>query len=329
VAVRRENSGEHGAELTRAMAVKERHAARLAAHPNVVGVGVGYELAGGRRTGRVCIRVYVRKKLPKASLPADAVLPDSIEGVPIDVIEDEFVLQQAPTVAIDDHRRRQLFMVGGISIGNLVAGGSGTLGISVFDNRTGRELILSNWHVLCRRADCQVGEAIIQPGQGGGDAGTSRDIVGRLVRWSLDNVDAAVAEPTGQRFLFKEVLEIGRVEASAQPSLGMRVRKSGRTTGLTEGTIADVSADINTPGYPSGTITFHSQIVVEGTTTVTDKGDSGSVFVDDDDRVVGLLYAGSGQRALANPIDAVLAALDIKLGPGMTVLDWPVIAAAL
>ena len=85
------------------------------------------------------------------------------------------------------------------------------------------------------------------------------------------------------------MLEIGPVDAPGRAVPGMRVRKSGRTTGLTEGVVADVSADIEVNGYPDRTRSFHNQIIVEGP-QVSDRGDSGSVFVGDDNQVVGLLF---------------------------------------
>jgi len=323
-------TGEQEKAVDRAKSVKERHVARLKAFPNVVGVGVGHEVVAGKRTDRISVRVYVRRKVPKTELPSEAVLPDSIDGIPVDVIEDEFWIHQQPPVTLEDHRRPHNFLVGGISIGNFLVGGSGTLGVSVFDNRTGQEMLLSNWHVLCAREQCQAGEPIIQPGTGGGDIGTANDLVARLLRAELTpDVDAATAQPSGQRLLFKDVLEIGLVEASSRAALGMSVRKSGRTSGLTAGIVTDVSADVDVNGYPNGTQSFRNQIVIEGTGEISVPGDSGSVWVDDANQVVGLNFAGSTKRAIANHIDAVLTALDINLGPGMTVLDWHPRAATL
>lgn len=314
--------------VDRAKSVKEKYADRLKAFPNVVGVGVGHEVVAGKRSDRIALRVYVRQKLPKSQLPPDGILPDIIDGLPVDVIEDEFWIHQQGPVPLADRLRAHTFLVGGISIGNLLVGGSGTLGVSVFDNRTGQEMILSNWHVLCFSDTCQPGEPIIQPGAF--DAGTASDLVAQLARAVLSpDVDAAIAQPLGQRPLFKEVLEIGIVEASARAALGMAVRKSGRSTGLTAGTVADVSADVDVRGYPNGTQSFRDQIVIEGTVEVSIPGDSGSVWVDDANQVVGLNFAGSTRRAIANHIDAVFTALDINLGPGMTVLDWHTRAATL
>lgn len=308
------SAGEQKKIVDRAKAVKERHADRLRSFPNVVGVGVGHELVGGKRTDRVAIRVYVRKKLPKDQLAPGAILPDTLEGLPVDVIEDEFRIHQ-------DRLSANTFLVGGISVGNLIVGGSGTLGVSVFDNRTGQELFLSNWHVLCFNFTCQSGEPIAQPGAF--DGGTDNDVVAQLFKAVLnENVDCAVALPLEQRPLFKEILEVGFVESSNVAILGSTAHKSGRSSGLTPGTVSDISADVDVDGYPDGVHSFRDQIVLEGSGPISIPGDSGSAWLNEANEVIGLNFAGSSTRAIANHIDAVFAALDINLGPGMTAHDW-------
>ena len=66
--------------------VKERYTDKLFQYPNVTGVGVGYKERGGKTQETICIRVYVSKKLPRDALKVDALLPSSIEGVPVDVL---------------------------------------------------------------------------------------------------------------------------------------------------------------------------------------------------------------------------------------------------
>lgn len=311
-------TGEQEQVVDRAKAIKQKHVDRLKAFPNVIGVGVGHEIAGGKRTDRVAIRVYVRKKLPKDQLAPDAILPDTLDGFPVDVIEDEFWIHQS---RLDAHT----FLVGGISVGNFLLGGAGTLGVSVFDNRTGQELFLSNWHVLCGSDTCQAGELIIQPGAF--DGGTQADLVAHLFKAVLNqDVDAAVALPLGQRPLFKEVFEVGFVESFNQAVLGSTVHKSGRTTGLTTGPISDISADVTVNGYPGGSRDFRDQIVIDG--SVSAPGDSGSVWLNEADEVVGLNFAGSSSRAIANHIALVFAALDINLNPGITAHDSKTLVAA-
>ncbi len=73
--------------MQRAQEVKRRHEAGLMRKANVVGVGIGFRTRGGQRTDEVCIVVSVKKKVPAPELKPSDVLPTSIEGVPIDVIE--------------------------------------------------------------------------------------------------------------------------------------------------------------------------------------------------------------------------------------------------
>jgi hypothetical protein len=303
--------------VRRALEAKRGNIVRLRAYPHVTGVGVGFKEVGGSRTDQVAVRVYVDRKVPRAELPEGELLPEEINGVPVDVIEASFEVHGGPAPPTG-HRQRHAPMLGGISVGNLGLGGSGTLGGSVFDRRTGRDLILSNWHVICGSLSCAAGERIIQPGTGGGDTGTAADVVARLHRFVISNrVDAAVALLTGHRFLRRDLLNLGSYAGTAGPVLGAQVRKSGRTTGVTSAEVTDVSASVNVGGYPQGTLAFDDQIVIEDGNPSA-PGDSGSLWIDQRRRVVGLNFAGSTGRAIANPIADVIAALSIDIDRGVT-----------
>lgn len=312
-------SREHPA-VQRAREVKEASATQLMAYPNVNGVGVGYKVVAGRRTDVIAVRVYVAKKLPKAALRPEEILPENLQGVPVDVIEATFHIHQG-----EDNRTLHNPLVGGVSVGNFILGGSGTLAVSVFDNVTKEDMILSNWHVLCGRFDCAIGEEIIQPGTGGEDTGTSSDVVAHLYRAALtDQVDAAIASLTGDRFLLKEILGLGSVTDVGVPQLGMQVKKSGRTTGLTTGTIVDISADVQIGGYPDGVHTFHNQIHIQNGGMVSRPGDSGSLWIDDANRAIALNFAGTsdGSIATANRFSVVMETLNIDLAVGITQQDF-------
>jgi len=310
--------------LSRARALKPRIGRDLRAYPNVTGVGVGYRRVRGRRTDQICIRVYVRRKLPRNELRPQDVLPGSVEGVPIDVIEARFKAHQ------DGVENRQHFnpLVGGIIIGNPVSDSFGTLGVSVFDNVLGEDMILSNWHVLAGRPDSVPGEPIV-PGVIPPDVEVSKDniiqenAVARLHRFALtDEVDAAIARLNGDRFLLKRVFQIGGVDDIATATLGMDVWKSGARTGLTPGVVSDTDADVTVDFSEAGMgdRDFNNQLVIEGDVAVSLAGDSGSVWLDGANRVVGLNFAGDddGKQANANPIGAVLDALNINLRVGIT-----------
>jgi len=71
----------------RAQRVRQESLDELMRKANVVGVGVGFRMVHGRRTKQVVLVVMVDSKVPLADLrPAD-IVPDEIQGVPVDVQE--------------------------------------------------------------------------------------------------------------------------------------------------------------------------------------------------------------------------------------------------
>lgn len=73
--------------VERASEIREAYESELLTRANVIGVGVGYQHRGGRTTPDVALIVMVRKKVPRAELAPEDVIPSSIEGVPVDVRE--------------------------------------------------------------------------------------------------------------------------------------------------------------------------------------------------------------------------------------------------
>lgn len=206
----------------------------------------------------------------------------------------------------------------------------GTLGALVEDANKA-QYILSNNHVLARTNAAKLGEDIIQPGlidQSPVCAQDSSDAVADLSRFvpiqfkgkgatPPNTVDAAIAAVRSGKVDPKgSILDIGVIsDTILQPVIGLAVKKSGRTTGLTTGTISalDVTVDVS---YGSGKLArFVDQILVTPGTFI-DSGDSGSLMVEDLDpmpRAVGLLFAGSSSVAIANPIDDVLSAFGVTM----------------
>jgi len=68
--------------LEHARAVSRANADRLLAMANVVGVGVGYR-GGARR--ELALVVMVKQKLPRTQLREEDLLPQEIEGIPVEV----------------------------------------------------------------------------------------------------------------------------------------------------------------------------------------------------------------------------------------------------
>ena len=96
-----------------------------------------------------------------------------------------------------------------------------------------------------------------------------------------------------------------------------RVYKVGRTTGYTEGVVIALAGTAAIP-YAGGTAYFAGQLIVRATPDnvgpFSNAGDSGSGVLNARHEIVGLLFAGSQQQTLVNPINDVLAELVTALG---------------
>lgn len=127
-------------------------------------------------------------------------------------------------------------------------------------------------------------------------------------------VDCAVAKPIDPSMFTGEIRGIGMVSGTKPAALGMRVRKSGRTTDYTEGTITLLNATVNVAyntNQGQRTARFTGQIITEA---MSQGGDSGSLIVDQaENKAVGLLFAGSSAATIFNPIDRVLDALNVSI----------------
>jgi hypothetical protein len=119
------------------------------------------------------------------------------------------------------------------------------------------------------------------------------------------------------------ILEVGVLSSqTVAPAVNMKVKKSGRTTGLTRSTISGLNATV-TVGYDTEcngstfNVTYTGQILVANRSSkFLNSGDSGSLMVEDvttNPRTVGLLFAGSTSIAVANPISPVLSYLGVTM----------------
>lgn len=127
--------------------------------------------------------------------------------------------------------------------------------------------------------------------------------------------DCALARPINQQMFSDQIMNIGIVRETKPPILGMRIRKSGRTTGLTEGNITLLNATVNVvynTNRGNRTARLSGQVICD---PMSQGGDSGSLMVDAaENKAVGLLFAGSGLATIFTPIETVLNALNVELG---------------
>ena len=123
-------------------------------------------------------------------------------------------------------------------------------------------------------------------------------------------VDAALALPVDESWVRKEILELGAPTGVAEARVGQRVQKSGRSSGVTWGEIVAVDASLVVNMGEVGEAHFEDQLVA---TNMSQPGDSGSLVLDEYNRAVGLLLAGSTKATEISRMENVLRLLDISL----------------
>jgi len=329
--------------LKAAVEAKRQHVDALLGRLNVVACGVGFKESEGQWSEEPCVVVSVTRKVPKAQLSPDDLVPQMLGAVKTDVQEmGTFrAWQGGPR---DRHRPA----VPGISVGHVNVT-AGTFGCLV---RRGAELfILSNNHVLANINRGQQGDPILQPGRY--DGGTANDTIATLSEWiplqmsspqqesdcptaktaasvlnwaaqvlgsssrlrtfraqaATNTVDCALARPTSEAMVQPAILGIGVPKGVHVATLGMQVQKAGRTTGYTTGKITQVDVTVQVD-YEGQNVTFTNQLMANN---MSGGGDSGSAVLDMGGYVVGLLFGGSDLATLINPIQPVLTALNVQV----------------
>jgi hypothetical protein len=310
-----------------AITVQNRHTKRLMEKSGIVGTATGIT-----ENGQSVILVFAKSKEDSISIP------ENLEDVPV-VVEVTGVIyayKTAPAASTVSFKAKQtppikLGCSGGWA--SDMANGyccGGTLGSLISDGT--KKYILSNYHVF--QADivaggnnsvALAGDLVIQPGlidvgcnKGSAQAVAALSELSFPASLPNSNVDASIAEivdgmvsPTG------EILGIGNISSQTIPAaFNQKVKKSGRTSGLTRSYITGLNATISVQyenecaGEVVFTKTFTNQIVIRNKASGFLKaGDSGSLMVEDKSvspKAVGLLFAGSSTVAIANPINEVL-----------------------
>lgn len=314
------------------MKVQQAYTASLMSHPDVIGTATGLS-----DSGNPAILVFVNEESPSAAWTFDSIRPH-LAGVEVRVVLTApfRALKGGPGGGGGGGVSHTAIQTPPISLGTSggwrhdLANGyccGGTLGSLI--QVGGQQRILSNYHVL--EADivnggngttAQTGDPVIQPGllDVGCNANNAQNVASLVKTSSLpnSNVDASTATIlNGMVKTNGDILEVGVPSSSTlNASIGLGVKKSGRTTGLTRNSIQGLNATISVgyenecAGGSSFTKTFTGQIIIgnKGSKFLAG-GDSGSLMLEDvtnNPRAVGLLFAGSTSLAVANPINEVL-----------------------
>ncbi len=300
---------------------KEDNKERFAQDDNLLGIGVGLKERNGRFSDELSVKYFVRTK-KRDGLGIEEMIPGRIGDVATDVV------QIAPLRARGSFTMSVRPGVGGCS-GCVVIPGlnyTGTLGLGMrgYGSLADQIFVLSNNHVLANENRSHIGDPVIQPGTlDGGNPQT--DVIGELFDFvhlnfepntnvpnpQVNRVDAACALVYRFGDFSREIFWVGypkgwRTRLSVEQAVAdgnNRVQKTGRTTGYTTGEIAAISFD-GWVAYDSGLAYFEDQMLITPG-NFSAAGDSGSVILDMDENIVGLLFAGGATHTIANFIEDV------------------------
>ncbi len=300
------------------MAVQERVTDDLLRRPGVIGTGTGMTA-----DGKPAIVVLLKSE----SLAKEAALPPTLDDVPVvTLVTGEIKALRGRRPSVDPTARFDRPVPIGVSTGH-PAITAGTIGCRVKDAQ-GNVFALSNNHVYAATNfldctpnpgvyDCALGDPVIQPGTFDGGSSPADDI-GTVADFepidfspgATNTIDAAIAS-SSTALLGNSTPSDGYGTPQSQTvaaRVGMRVMKYGRTTGQTRGRISAINATVDVNYGAPGVARFVGQVVISGSFSAG--GDSGSLIVGarraDRGKPVALLFAGSTNTTIGNPIDLVL-----------------------
>ena len=314
----------------------------LFARPNMVATGIGYKKVQGKKTGEICIVCSVETKVSKAALTEKELIPPVIQGIPTDVQPSGLV----HSLGLPTGRYRPA--PGGVSIGHVHIT-TGTLGCLVARNGTKYILsnnhVLANSN-QAKKGDIILQPGPYDGGIIPDDqiatlsefitihfeneinscrlanafkgifnffakiSGSSVRLFSKKINQTSNLVDCAIAKPLNEGDLINEILRVGSITGSAEGILDMKVKKSGRTTGLTKGVIEQVNATVRVNFGAGKTALFTDQLIAG---SMSQGGDSGSIVLNGKNEVVGLLFAGSTNTTIINRIQNVFGELGVTL----------------
>lgn len=314
-------------------------------YPNVTGTAIGFKVKGGKKTKQVAVIVYVKEKVPSVHLCNKNIIPGIVITSMGDVRTD--VIQSGEFKALKSMLEPPLIDFGrpvkpGYSIGHRDIT-AGTLGL--FASRNSKKCLVTNAHVGANTNDGKIGDSLYCPGPY--DRGTEEDTIGHLVatvpiemllstcpfakfitktlnklskwagrksRWPApiaevsNTVDCCTCELINGLEIDENIPNIGKPMGIVEAILGMKVQKTGRTTAYTAGEITGIEATITVSYGEQGTAIFEDQLVSD---IGCDGGDSGSAVLDEQNNLVGLLFAGGSGITIMNRMQTVFDELGL------------------
>ncbi len=314
---------------------------------NIVGVGQGHKLIRGENTGKQALTILVKKKYPTSQLKRSAIVPRVIGNVPTDIIEvgdirllNERVSFKRPAhpgmslghykisagtfgaVVKDKNTGKVLLLSNNHVLANISNGSDDRASIGdqiiqpgiydggILENHTIAHLwkfvplhqeIDSSYCKYARAFELALNTCIhwFRP-----------QYQIRVLRESekFNVVDCALAIPVNTADISAEILEFGVVAGVKAATVGLPIKKSGRTTGVTYNQVVATNVTFKV-GMSSSAYGIFTDQVLAGPMSMP--GDSGSLILTHDNYAVGLLFAGSEQATMFNKIEHVLDQLEV------------------
>lgn len=299
-----------------AHAIDDELRVRLLAYPNVTDVSIGLRMKAGVFTSEQVIVVFVSRKIPVDRLPKEALLPNEVAGLPIDVQTelDPSLLTISEGTSPDRTRTRPLQP--GLAIATSSAPDAlGSLGCFATRNSDQKKVLVSNYHILFRNRDLVVEESenrVYQPlverhnqiatvPEGTGSVGGSLDCA-----FAILNEEGSCCCCTSTIPHENKVGDT-RLVGVATAQVDQKVFKTGARTGSTVGKVVNVDKDISgSVDYsefflPAGDTFNFSNLIrvvfwdeeneeIDLSRPFTQGGDSGSIIYNENNEIIGLHF---------------------------------------
>ena len=306
--------------------ISHNHYKYLLSLENVNGIGLGFKQVNGINTKEPCIHVLLENKVDSNLLLKNNIIPKSYMGIKTDVIKAKMPkIRNGPQDDFIKDKLRPLESGCGITSNKPMNGfyGDGTLGCILTKYIAGERqfFLLSNAHVLSDSNDTPIGTEIIQPPYvHSGRA--PKDTIAHLTTYvpiefetvdsrPINYIDAGIAKLTKNSLATNRIYDLGEIKGVDKPSLGIGIQKVGFVTGLSFGEIKTVG--VSTPvEWPDTSRAFFKDLILSDNLE-NDDGDSRSVVLNDDNKVVGLFMAGVDSYAYFCDIKRVLDAFNAEV----------------
>jgi hypothetical protein len=307
-------------------AIQDKHSSWINTRP-VQAIGVGYRNFNGEpaKPKELAIVVYVDHKRPRDKVRKP--VPDYVTIPGLGRFQTDVVA--IGRLRTHEFTKRVRPAMPGCSIGHRDLQGAGTFGLLVRKSaaRDSKVYILSNSHVLAMDGLADEGDDVVQPGAADveGTSGTIAKLDDWIdfdftTRYWPNLVDAAIARVVRASDNVRSAIRLmdGLVPAatSFQITDGMRVRKVGRTTGLTEGYVVNSNVRLRAEHMKNSStdalVRYRRQVLCN---EFGYDGDSGSIVLNDRDEVVGLYAGGTEDGCWFNRIEHVFDLLKLEIAP--------------